>query len=68
MKCNYVVSFIYPLVCNLGVISNLGVGACRPTWQEIGSELMRKAFVVADSREACMKESGDLVISKVFNV
>ena len=62
------VSFIYHLVCNSGVISNLGVGACRPTWQEIGSELMHKAFVVSDSREACMKESGDLIISKVFNV
>ena len=29
---------------------------------------MRKAFVIADSKEACMKESGDLIISKVCKI
>ncbi|XP_070580655.1 ketimine reductase mu-crystallin-like [Ptychodera flava] len=40
------------------------VGACRPDWQELSSELMQKSVVYVDSREAAMKESGDVLISK----
>ncbi|XP_070581599.1 ketimine reductase mu-crystallin-like [Ptychodera flava] len=40
------------------------VGACRPDWQEVSSELMQKSVVYVDSREAAMKESGDVLISK----
>lgn len=40
------------------------VGACRPEWQEIDSNLMRSAIVYCDSREACLRESGDVVLSE----
>ena len=38
------------------------VGACRPDWRELDDEAMRNAVFV-DSREAAMKESGDVVLS-----
>ncbi|XP_071952249.1 ketimine reductase mu-crystallin-like [Antedon mediterranea] len=41
-----------------------GVGACRSTWQELDPELMRNATVYADSMEAIVKESGDVILSK----
>ena len=41
------------------------VGACRPEWQELDAQLMRSAVVYVDSREACLKESGDVVHSEV---
>ncbi len=41
------------------------MGACRPTWQELEPELVRSSVVVADSRAACMQESGDVILSKV---
>ena len=40
------------------------VGAPRPTWREQDDELMRAAMVVADSREAVLKEAGDVILSK----
>nr|QWX94539.1 crytallin mu [Platynereis dumerilii] len=40
------------------------VGATRPTWQEIDPELMRHVVLYADTRDACNKESGDIIISK----
>jgi len=43
----------------------LAIGACRPDWQELDSELMRSAMVYTDSREACLKESGDIILSEV---
>src|SRR5438270_10460789 len=39
------------------------VGACRPDWRELDDDAMRKSVVVVDSREAAMKESGDLILS-----
>ena len=42
-----------------------GVGACRPDWRELDDELMQGAVVVVDSREAALKESGDIILSKV---
>ena len=38
------------------------VGAFKPTMQEIGSDLLKKALVVVDTDEGCLKESGDLII------
>lgn len=40
------------------------VGACRPDWQEIDPDLMRSSVLYVDSREAAMKESGDVILSK----
>ena len=43
----------------------VAIGACRPDWQELDSELMRSSVVYTDSREACLKESGDIILSEV---
>lgn len=39
------------------------VGAVRPTWRELDDEAMR-SVVVADSREAAGRESGDVILSR----
>src|SRR6185295_6183776 len=39
------------------------VGACRPDWRELDDAAMRNVIFV-DSREAAMKESGDVILSK----
>jgi len=39
------------------------VGAARPTWRELDDEAMGNVLVV-DSREAVLKESGDVILSK----
>jgi ornithine cyclodeaminase/alanine dehydrogenase-like protein (mu-crystallin family) len=38
------------------------IGAPRPTWRELDDEAMRNV-VVADSREAALNESGDVILS-----
>jgi thiomorpholine-carboxylate dehydrogenase len=38
------------------------VGACRPDWRELDNDAMRNVVFV-DSREAAMKESGDVILS-----
>ena len=38
------------------------VGARRPDWRELDDEVM-KNVVYVDSREAAMKESGDIILS-----
>ncbi len=38
------------------------VGAVRPSWRELDDEAMRNV-VIADSREAALQESGDVVLS-----
>jgi len=38
------------------------VGACRPDWRELDNEAMSHVVLV-DSREAAMKESGDVILS-----
>src|SRR5207237_2327006 len=38
------------------------VGACRPDWRELDDDTMRNVVFV-DSREAAMKESGDVILS-----
>lgn len=40
------------------------VGACRPDWRELDDNAMRNVVFV-DSREAAMKESGDVILSRV---
>ncbi|PYK31343.1 MAG: ornithine cyclodeaminase [Verrucomicrobia bacterium] len=39
------------------------VGACRPDWRELDDDAMRNNVVFVDSREAAMKESGDVILS-----
>ena len=38
------------------------VGACRPDWRELDDDAMR-SVVFVDSREAALKESGDVILS-----
>jgi ornithine cyclodeaminase/alanine dehydrogenase-like protein (mu-crystallin family) len=38
------------------------VGACRPDWRELDDDAMRNVVFV-DSREAAIKESGDVILS-----
>jgi thiomorpholine-carboxylate dehydrogenase len=38
------------------------VGACRPDWRELDDDAMGNVVFV-DSREAAMKESGDVILS-----
>jgi ornithine cyclodeaminase len=40
------------------------VGAPRPTWRELDTELMLNAVVIADSRGSAELEAGDVVISR----
>src|SRR5215212_5644985 len=37
------------------------VGAPRPDWRELDDEVLRRARVYVDSREAAFKESGDVI-------
>jgi len=37
------------------------VGATRPNWRELDDEVLRKARIFVESREAAMKESGDII-------
>ncbi len=39
------------------------VGACRPDWRELDNDAMQNVVFV-DSREAAMKESGDVILSR----
>ena len=41
------------------------IGACRHDWRELDDDAMRNSVVLVDSREAAMKESGDLILSGV---
>jgi ornithine cyclodeaminase/alanine dehydrogenase-like protein (mu-crystallin family) len=40
------------------------VGSPRPTWRELDDEAMTSGLLVVDSREAVLKESGDVIRSK----
>jgi thiomorpholine-carboxylate dehydrogenase len=40
------------------------IGAARPNWRELDDEAMTSAIVVVDSREAALKESGDVILSR----
>ena len=40
------------------------VGAPRPDWRELDDEVLRRARVYVDSRDAAMKESGDVIAAE----
>jgi ornithine cyclodeaminase/alanine dehydrogenase-like protein (mu-crystallin family) len=40
------------------------VGSPRPTWRELDDEAMMSGVLVVDSREAVLKEAGDVILSK----
>ncbi|HVN45781.1 MAG TPA: hypothetical protein VMT66_11170 [Steroidobacteraceae bacterium] len=40
------------------------VGACLPTWRELDDEAMRRSVLLVDSREAALRESGDVILSQ----
>ncbi len=39
-----------------------GIGACRPNWRELDDDVMANV-VIADSRDAAARESGDVMLS-----
>ena len=39
------------------------VGACRHDWRELDDDAMLNSVILVDSREAAMKESGDVILS-----
>ncbi|XP_066465534.1 ketimine reductase mu-crystallin [Tiliqua scincoides] len=44
------------------------VGASRPDWRELDDDVMRNSVLYVDSREAALRESGDVILSgaKIF--
>jgi thiomorpholine-carboxylate dehydrogenase len=40
------------------------VGACLPSWRELDDEAMRGSILIVDSREAALRESGDVILSQ----
>jgi thiomorpholine-carboxylate dehydrogenase len=40
------------------------IGAPRPTWRELDDDAMTAGALLVDSREAVLKESGDVILSK----
>jgi len=54
-----------PVLCGTWLTAGChvnAVGACRPDWRELDDEAMANVVFV-DSREAAMKESGDVILS-----
>ncbi|XP_015281700.1 PREDICTED: ketimine reductase mu-crystallin [Gekko japonicus] len=45
------------------------VGASRPDWRELDDDVMRNSVLYVDTREAAMRESGDVILSgaKIFS-
>jgi len=61
---NAVEPFLEGVWVKSGALVN-AVGSPRPTWRELDDTLMHSAAVLVDSREAVLKESGDVILSKV---
>ena len=40
------------------------VGACLPTWRELDDDAVRGSILIVDSREAALRESGDVILSQ----
>jgi len=40
------------------------VGACLPTWRELDDEALLGSALIVDSREAALRESGDVILSR----
>ena len=53
------------IVWNVVLCYSTAVGAVRPVWRELDDHVMHNGWVIADSREGAMKESGDILLSKV---
>ncbi len=51
----------YPFDINEGTHIN-GIGSFKPTMQEIPEEIIAKASVVVDQRQAALEEAGDIII------
>lgn len=43
----------------------LGIGASRPDWRELDDGVMQNSVLYVDSREAALRESGDVILSEV---
>lgn len=39
------------------------IGATRPDWRELDDEVLRRATIIVDSRDAAARESGDVIAS-----
>lgn len=60
------VSYIYQVLLTAKSLSpSPAVGACRGDWRELDDDVMCNSVVTVDSREAAMKESGDIILSGV---
>jgi alanine dehydrogenase len=42
------------------------VGAARPDWRELDDEVLRRARIYVDSRDAATRESGDVIAAGAF--
>jgi ornithine cyclodeaminase/alanine dehydrogenase-like protein (mu-crystallin family) len=40
------------------------IGACLPSWRELDDEALIGSCLIVDSREAALKESGDVILSR----
>jgi ornithine cyclodeaminase/alanine dehydrogenase-like protein (mu-crystallin family) len=40
------------------------IGACRPNWRELDDAAMRAGVLIVDSRDAALRESGDVILSR----
>lgn len=47
-----------------GDVHVIGVGACRPTQREMPGALVGRARLVVDSRDAALKEAGDILLAQ----
>lgn len=41
------------------------VGACQPEWREADDDIMLHSQIIVDTKEGALKESGDIILSKV---
>jgi ornithine cyclodeaminase len=46
----------------------IGVGACRPNQREMPAALLGRARIVVDSRDAAVKEAGDILLARADGV
>lgn len=65
LALNCIVDHMIILLQQTTFIRVVAVGSCRPDWNEIAPELMHQAVVYVDTKEAAVKESGDIIKSGV---
>ena len=56
---------MYGLYDNVILYICPAVGACRSDWRELDDDVMHNSLVTVDSREAAVKEAGDIILSGV---